>query len=68
MYAHSREKIDLPCSNTFLNFPKTGDINSDYIPLLKYLSSVALSVSVIMNSLCAIPYFRLMDLAVQHVP
>lgn len=67
-YAHSRQKeMDLHHSSTFLNFTKPGDINSHYIPLLKYLSSLAVSFSVIMDSLCTVPYFRLMDLALQHL-
>lgn len=51
--------MDLQHSSKFLNFPKVDYINSYNITLLKYLSSVAVHFSVIMSSLCALPYFGL---------
>lgn len=68
MHTHRVDKkMYLQHSSTFLDFPKIDDINSCYITLLKYLSSVAVSFSVIMNSLCAVLYFGLMDLGLQHL-
>lgn len=54
-------------SSTLLSFPKNDDMNSYYTTLLKYLSSVSVSFSVIMNPLCSAPYFGLMDVGLQHL-